>query len=118
MTSGARRGELCAIHWGPKEVWTEDKSEGRKRRVPSYLDLDNGVLVIRTSIAHRKGGRFEKLNKTHQRRRIALDTETIEVLRELRARSEKRAKALDMTLPPDAYVFSLAVDGSAPPPAA
>jgi integrase len=54
MVTGARRGELCALAW-------------------DRVDLDAGVLVIRTSIAQRRGRTREKETKTHQQRRLALD---------------------------------------------
>jgi integrase len=55
----------------------------------------------------------EKDTKTHQQRRVALDAETVEVLREHRRRMEERAKALDLELANDARVFSYEPDGSA-----
>ncbi|NIJ10448.1 integrase [Saccharomonospora amisosensis] len=57
MTTGARRGELCALRW-------------------DRLDLDNAALWIRTSIAQNGQQTREKDTKTHQQRRIALDAET------------------------------------------
>lgn len=57
MTTGARRGELCALRW-------------------DLLDLDQAVLAIRTSIAQEGGKTWEKATKTHQQRRIVLDDAT------------------------------------------
>jgi integrase len=93
MVTGFRRGELCAIRW-------------------RHLDLEAGVLTVERSIGQRSGRTGEKDTKTHQHRRIALDTETLSLLSEHRDRCEERAAALGLTLIDDAFVFSLAVDGS------
>ncbi|WP_214371415.1 tyrosine-type recombinase/integrase [Pseudonocardia sp. H11422] len=50
--------------------------------------------------------------KTHQQRRIALDAETVTVLREHIARARTRASALGFELPPEAFLFSGSPDGS------
>jgi integrase len=93
MVTGFRRGELCAIRW-------------------RHLDLTAGVLNLERSIGQRSGRTWEKDTKTHQHRRIALDPETLSLLSEHRCRCEERAAALDLALTDDAFVFSLAVDGS------
>jgi integrase len=93
MVTGFRRGELCAIRW-------------------RHLDLDAGVLTLERSIGQRSGRTWEKDTKTHQHRRIALDPETLSLLSEHRERWEERAAALGLALTDDAFVFSLAVDGS------
>jgi integrase len=54
----------------------------------------------------------EKGTKTHQQRRIVLDSETIDVLREHLDRCHSHVGALDIELPADAYVFSRSPDGS------
>jgi DNA-binding transcriptional regulator YhcF (GntR family) len=94
MVTGFRRGELCAIRW-------------------RHLDLDAGVLILERSIGQRSGRTWEKDTKTHQHRRIALDPETLSLLSEHRQRCEGHAAALGLALTDDAFVFSLAVDGSA-----
>ncbi len=93
MVTGFRRGELCAIRW-------------------RHLDLAAGVLMLERSIGQRSGRTWEKDTKTHQHRRIALDPETLSLLSEHRHRCEERAAALELALTDDAFVFSLAVDGS------
>ncbi|MBO0811289.1 MAG: tyrosine-type recombinase/integrase [Microlunatus sp.] len=93
MTSGARRGELCALRW-------------------SRVDLDTGTVVIDSSIAQLAGKTWLKSTKTHQQRRITLESATVEILRELRAEAEARAAAIGANLTPDAYVFSLVPDSS------
>ena len=62
MTTGARRGELCALRW--KDV-----------------DLDRAVLNVRSAIAQEGSQTWEKDTKTHQQRRIALDKTTVGLLR-------------------------------------
>jgi integrase len=94
MVTGFRRGELCAIRW-------------------RHVDLEAGVLTVERSIGQRSGRTWEKDTKTHQHRRIALDPETVSLLSEHRDRCEERAAALGVALTDDAFVFSLAVDGSA-----
>ena len=73
MTTGAGRGELCALTW-------------------DRLDSGAGILWIRTSIAQDAGRSWEKDTKSHQQRRIALDAPTLELLRlyRERCRSEHR----------------------------
>lgn len=93
MVSGARRGELCALRWRD-------------------VDLDTGVLWVRRSIWQRSKQIGEKDTKDHQKRRIAVDPDTLVLLAEHRARCEERAEAIDATLPADAFVFSSAPDGS------
>jgi integrase len=93
MITGFRRGELCAIRW-------------------RHLDLDAGVLTLERSIGQRSGRTWEKDTKTHQHRRIALDSETLSLLGEHRHRCEERAASIGLALTDDAFVFSLAVDGS------
>jgi integrase/DNA-binding transcriptional regulator YhcF (GntR family) len=91
MTTGARRGELCALRW-------------------DLLDLDNAVLVIRTSIAQDGAKTWEKDTKTHQQRRIALDTDTVALLRAYRQQCEADGAAVGATIATDGRVFSLSVD--------
>lgn len=93
MVTGFRRGELCAIRW-------------------RHLDLAAGVLMLERSIGQRSGRTWEKDTKTHQHRRIALDPETLSLLSEHRHRCEERVSALGLALTDDAFVFSLAADGS------
>ncbi|MET8251863.1 tyrosine-type recombinase/integrase [Micromonospora sp. NPDC005197] len=52
--------------------------------------------------------------RTHQQRRVALDAETVEVLRDQLARCEERASAIAMSLSRDRYVFSPDSDGGTP----
>jgi integrase len=93
MTTGARRGELCALRW-------------------AHIDLVNAVIGLRTSIAQDGKTRWEKDTKTHQQRRVALDAETVAVLTEHHERCASRAAALGLGLSREAFVFSLTPDSS------
>jgi integrase len=93
MVTGLRRGELCSIRWRD-------------------LDLERGSLTLARSIGQRGGQRWEKDTKSHQHRRLALDTESVELLQLHKARCEAHAQAVDVPLPRDAFVFSRAPDGS------
>jgi integrase len=95
MTTGARRGELCALRW-------------------SSLDLtpDRAVMWLRRAISKGVGGWAEGDLKTHQQRRIALDAETVQILGEHQGRCRARAKELGIELAADTFVFSGAPDGS------
>ena len=95
MTTGARRGELCALRW-------------------SHVDLENGVLSIRRAIIQFGGKLQEKDTKTHQQRRVTLDPETVAVLAEHFERATERAASVGAALLPDAFVFSNAPDCRAP----
>jgi hypothetical protein len=97
MTSGARRGELCAIRW-------------------SAVTLDEGreSIWLRHAVRRSQNGWSEGDLKTHQQRRIALDPETAEVLRAHRHRCDARVEALGIDLDRDAFAFSGAPDGSTP----
>jgi integrase/DNA-binding transcriptional regulator YhcF (GntR family) len=91
MTTGARRGELCALRL-------------------DLLDLDNAVLSIRTSIAQQGAKTWEKDTKTHQQRRISLDEETVALLRAYLQHRETEADQFNRELKSDGRVFSPAVD--------
>lgn len=65
--TGARRGELAGLQWAD-------------------LDTDTGTLLIERSIAQIGGETIVKDTKTHQARRIALDTTTLKLLEAQRDR--------------------------------
>lgn len=90
--TGMRRGELCALRWHD-------------------VDLSSGVLHVARGIGQRGRRMWEKDVKTHQERRVTLDPNTVDILREHRARCEARASALSIEIDGDAYVFSLVPDG-------
>jgi integrase len=76
MTTGARRGELCAIRWSSVVL-----EEGRE------------TIWLRNAVRRSGAGWVEGDLKTHQQRRIAIDAETADVLREHRERCERRARS-------------------------
>ena len=87
MTTGMRRGEVCALRW-------------------SRVDLDVGVVDVRRSYRLRHGVGVEKDTKTHQMRRIALDSETVALLTEHKRRCAERIRLLGGELTENMYVFS------------
>ncbi len=94
--TGARRGELCALHW-------------------SDLDATAGTLVISRSVVGRTNDDLsEKTTKTGTGRRIALDGDTLTMLTDHWARSVLRAAECGVDLAPSSYIFSPAPDGSRP----
>jgi integrase len=96
MTTGARRGEMCGLRW-------------------HHVDVEKSLITIRRAVYVDGRALREKDTKTHQQRRIVLDPETTQVLREQRGRARGRAELLGFELPPDAYVFSPDPDGRTPP---
>ena len=95
VTTGARRGELCALKW-------------------QRIHWDAHTLTISRSIAEVKGGLVEKATKTHSVRRIALEEESISVLAEHRERAGRRAADARCTLSGESYVFTSDPSGSVP----
>ncbi len=93
MVTGVRRGEVCGLRW-------------------RNVDIKSGVLALNRSIGQRNAETWEKDTKTHQHRRIALDAETVEILVDHRHRCTERAASIGLSLVRDAFVFSLAPDGS------
>lgn len=93
MVTGARRGELCALRW-------------------RHVDLERSVVTVRRAIAQDGTGTEEKDTKTHQRRHVTIDPGTVAALTEHRQRWQERVAALGIDRSPDAFVFSLAPDGS------
>lgn len=87
MTTGARRGELCALRW-------------------DRIDFASSVVDIRSSVAQVNTRTWEKETKTHQRRRIVLDTQTLALLRSYLRQVAEEAAALDIELADDSFVFS------------
>ena len=85
MTTGARRGELCAI-----------------RRSSLNLEPGRETIWLKRAIRRSSNGWVEGDLKTHQQRRIALDPETVDVLREHMVRSRgclRRARVAGQRVP-------------------
>jgi integrase len=95
-TTGLRRGELAGLRW-------------------SDIDLGAGELHVRRSIKNDLDGAWiAQPPKTHQVRRIALDTFTLAVLRTHRKQAEQWAAAADVALGDDAYALTLDPSGATP----
>lgn len=83
MTTGIRRGELCALRF-------------------SRIDLDGEVITISHNWVNGK----EKDTKTHQSRRIALDSETVTLLRDHKKRVLERVEHLGRKFNENLFVFT------------
>jgi integrase len=95
-TTGARRGELCALRW-------------------SDLDLNAASLTISRSIVETQGASLiEKDTKTHSSRRIALDSGSIAALTDHKDRCRQKARSCGTRLAESAHVFSPDPDGEHP----
>jgi integrase len=119
MVTGARRGELVALRFGRVELackecetavdWLDDTC----KRCAANLDESRvGVLVLRRN--HRARTNEEKDTKSHQIRRIALDTATAGMLVAQYRRYAERVTRLGGKPRHDAYIFSYAPDNSRP----
>jgi integrase len=87
MTTGMRRGEVSALTWGD-------------------VDLDEGMVEVRRNYVKRNGISKVKATKTHQMRRIALDTETVVLIAAQKTRCQQRCAELGVGFGDDVYVFS------------
>ncbi|MEN3320655.1 MAG: integrase [Mycobacterium sp.] len=86
MTTGIRRAEVAGLRW-------------------SRVDLDAEVVEIRRSYVMSKGKGKEKDTKTHQMRRIALDSETVAVLRDHKEWCRAELAKVGTKLTDDMFVF-------------
>ena len=93
--TGMRRGELCALRW-------------------TDVDLKLGVIEVSRSVVVVPGGVEEKTTKTDTSRRVALDPVGITLLEEYKVEVNSWAKAVEVTLLSDAFIFSPSVDGTTP----
>jgi integrase len=87
MTTGMRRGEVCALRWRD-------------------IDFDTETVEVRRSYVLHRGVGVEKGTKTHQMRRIALDSETVVLLREGRDRVRARLELLGAPFSESTYLFT------------
>lgn len=83
MTTGMRRGELAGLRF-------------------ARVDLDDEVIDLRRNWVRGK----EKTTKTHQNRRIALDSETVVLLKEHRDRIRERVEDIGATFTDNLFLFS------------
>ena len=95
MTTGARRGELCALRW-------------------TRVDFVTGVVDIRSAQAQVGTRVWEKDTKTHQHRRIVLDAQTLSLLRAYLQHCAQQAALLGVELPEDGFIFSTMPDHGTP----
>jgi integrase len=93
--TGARRSELLALRW-------------------SDVDIDRGVVTISRGIVLGPDGLVEKDTKTHQTRRVAIDTATVAQLATFLAACSERAETCGAVLALDALVFSSDIEGAEP----
>ncbi len=93
--TGARRGEVCGLRW-------------------SDLDRGSHTLSIQRSVASIAGGTVVKDTKTHAARRIALDSDTIDILDRQRERLEHRAAVCELDFNAEGYIFTTTADGADP----
>jgi integrase len=95
-TTGARRGELCALTWRD-------------------VDLGGRTLRIARNVVEAEHSRLvDKDTKTHASRLIALDAVTTEIVAAHRTRCAGRAAACGVIPHPTSYVFSRDPDGARP----
>jgi integrase len=94
-SSGARRGELLALRWRD-------------------IDLDGGRLSIERGIVRVDDRLIEQGTKTHQSRRISLDSTTVAALKAHKLRMTERARVASAAIGSESFVFSNAIDGSSP----
>ena len=94
-SSGARRGELLALRW-------------------SDIDLDRGSMSIERGIVRVGDSLIEQGTKTHQSRRISLDSGTVTSLEVHHQQATERARLAGSTVTSESFVFSHSVDGSTP----
>ncbi len=94
-SSGARRGELIALRW-------------------KDIDFARGTLSIERGIVLVDGKLIEQGTKTHQSRRITLDSSTLRSLESHHLRMEESAARAGATIRSTSFIFSESVDGSLP----
>jgi integrase len=95
MLTGCRRGEICGLQWGDID-WTMQR------------------LTVRRSVWQVRRSWGTKGTKTHQVRRIALDENTMALLRTRRATADAEVVAAGAVLVEEAFVWSPTIDGSVP----
>jgi integrase len=94
-SSGARRGEMVALRW-------------------KDFDLDSGTLSIERGVVLVGKELIEQGTKSHQSRKITLDSTTIKCLREHQIRANEVASLAGTAIGTESFVFSRAADGSVP----
>jgi integrase len=95
MITGRRRGEVSGLRW-------------------RHVDFARGQLIVEKNIVQPRSVLIEKDTKSGSQPRLALDPKTLSLLAEHRERAATRCKQLGCDPSDDAYVFTLAPDGSMP----
>jgi integrase len=95
MITSRRRGEVSGLRW-------------------RHVDFERGQLVVEKNIVQPRAALIEKDTKSGSQPRLALDPETLSLLTEHRERALARCRQLGCDLSDDAYIFTLAPDGSEP----
>ena len=96
MHLGCRRGEVCGLRWGD-------------------VDLKCGTVTIARSV-YRIAGKtgVRSTTKTNKVRKVAVDADTVSVLRGYRASCEAKAREARCSLSDKSYLFSPRPDYSEP----
>ncbi|MGO8870760.1 MAG: tyrosine-type recombinase/integrase [Acidimicrobiales bacterium] len=97
FVTGARRGELCGLHWSDVPL---GDGVGAIRIERSISDVDNVISV--------------KGTKTGKGRTVPIDARSVAILQKIRTEQETFAEAAGSTLVADPYVLSQSGDGSTP----
>jgi integrase len=96
VSTGARRGQLCALRW-------------------SDVDLERNTVSFARSLAEGpEGGVQIVATKNHKRNRVEVDDATIAQVRRHRVDVDQRAADAGVDLLNDAYVFAREADGASP----
>jgi integrase len=95
--TGMRRGEACALRW-------------------SDIDFEGACVTVDESVISAQGGAIVKQPKTRASiRSLALDDDTVAVLRHLRKAQLKLAGACSIDLEDGGFAFSFDPGGTIPP---
>ena len=117
QASGARPADHCRSEPHRRGSLQDGRGLGHPR-VARHDDRDAPRRVVRPALLSRRPGAEvidlrrnwvlgkEKDTKTHQNRRIALDSETVALLREHRARVVERVETLSHTFSDELFMFS------------
>jgi integrase len=95
--TGCRRGEVCALQWADLD-----------------LEPEHPTMTVRRAVIEIRGGLVVKDTKTHAVRRVRLDDDTVEVLREHRRRAVELGMAAGAPPQPGDWVFSTPPGSSDP----
>jgi len=93
--TGARRGELCALHW-------------------SDVDWKGATLTVARSLTVIRRIATEEPTKTHQRRGIAIDGTLGAFIAERQAQQQAFAETVGVELVTDPYLLSRSANGALP----